>query len=56
MADLSIAVALNDGQPDRLPALAAAGVTELVLLGAPPESEVASGAWVRQLAADWGIR
>lgn len=34
-AELTVAVALSEGTPEHLPALAAAGVTELVVVGAP---------------------
>lgn len=54
--DLTVAVALTDCTPDMVPGLAVAGVTELVLLGAPPQSPAAGTAWVHDLAADWGVR
>ncbi len=54
-AELSVAVAVTGCTPDALPRLAAAGVTEVVLLGAPPESTAAATRWVTELAATWGI-
>ncbi len=54
-AELSVAVAVTGCTPDALPRLAAAGVTEVVLLGAPPESKAAATRWVTELAATWGI-
>jgi probable F420-dependent oxidoreductase len=55
-AELTVAVAVTGCRPDVLPRLAALGVTEVVLLGAPPESAVAATRWVTDLAADWGVR
>jgi len=52
-SDLTVAVALSDGHPALLPALAAAGVTELVLVGAPPADPDAAREWVADLAAGW---
>jgi probable F420-dependent oxidoreductase len=34
----------------------AAGLTEVVLLGVPPDSAPAAMRWVTELAADWGVR
>jgi probable F420-dependent oxidoreductase len=53
--DLSVAVALADGHPDMLPGLASAGVTEVVLTGAPPADPAAATTWVSDLAARWGL-
>ena len=53
--ELTVAVALTDGSPAMLPELARIGVTELVLVAAPPESASAATAWVAELAAEWGI-
>jgi len=53
--ELSIAVALTDGNRDDVPALQAAGVTELVLVGSPPEAATAASEWVSDLAAEWGV-
>ncbi|MBL1100288.1 LLM class F420-dependent oxidoreductase [Streptomyces coffeae] len=51
--ELTIAVAPLDGGPDLLPDLAAAGVTELVVIGAPPATPDAATAWVADLAHHW---
>jgi probable F420-dependent oxidoreductase len=53
LADLVVAVSLSDGQPQMLPALASAGVTELVLVGEPPAGPAAAANWVGQLASRW---
>jgi probable F420-dependent oxidoreductase len=53
--DLTIAVALSDGAPADVPALAEVGVTELVLVAAPPPDPLAATAWVRDLAARWNV-
>ena len=53
--DLTVAVALADGAPADLPALAEIGVTEVVLVGAPPADPPAATAWVHDLAAHWAI-
>jgi probable F420-dependent oxidoreductase len=52
---LSVAVALTDGDPGMMPGLAEAGVTELVLVGAPPAEPAAAAAWVADLAARWDL-
>ncbi|MGW2407891.1 LLM class F420-dependent oxidoreductase [Streptomyces sp. NPDC001739] len=51
--ELTVAVALSDGVPEHLPALSAAGVTELVVVGAPPPGPDAAAAWVADLARAW---
>ncbi|MFF3559712.1 LLM class F420-dependent oxidoreductase [Streptomyces sp. NPDC002574] len=51
--DLTIAVALSDGTPEHLPALAAAGVSELVITGTPPPTPDAAAAWTAELAKTW---
>ena len=56
ISDLTVAVALTDGSPAVLPTLARIGVTEVVLVRAPPESAAAATGWVAELAAQWGIR
>lgn len=53
-SELSVAVALSDGHPGLLPQLAETGVTELVVVGAPPAEPAAATAWVAELAAQWG--
>ena len=50
---LSTAVALSDGTPDLIPELAEAGVSELVVVGAPPADPARASAWVADLAARW---
>jgi probable F420-dependent oxidoreductase len=55
LSDLSVAVALTDGQPGIVPDLARAGVTELVLVDAPPADPAAAAAWVTELARRWGL-
>ena len=55
LSDLSVAVALTDGQPDMVPDLARAGMTELVLVDAPPADPAAAAAWVTRLARRWGL-
>jgi probable F420-dependent oxidoreductase len=56
LSELTVAVSLTDGSPAMLPELARAGVTELVIVGAPPAGPDAASAWVTQLAGDWGTR
>ncbi|SNT51966.1 LLM class F420-dependent oxidoreductase [Actinacidiphila glaucinigra] len=51
--DLTVAVALSDGTPEHLPALTAAGISELVVVGAPPRSPDAAATWVAELARTW---
>jgi probable F420-dependent oxidoreductase len=52
IGDLSIAVSVKDGAAS-LPELAAAGVTELVIVGEPPASPQAAADWVSELAVRW---
>jgi len=53
LRDLSIAVSVPDASPDVLPALAAAGVTEFVVVASPPAAPEAATNWVSELAARW---
>jgi probable F420-dependent oxidoreductase len=53
MRELHLAVSLSDAEPALLPDLAAAGVTELVIVGEPPGQAVAAAGWVHELAAFW---
>jgi alkanesulfonate monooxygenase SsuD/methylene tetrahydromethanopterin reductase-like flavin-dependent oxidoreductase (luciferase family) len=53
LAELSTAVALSDGAPGVLPELAESGLSELVVLGAPPADPDRAAAWVADLAARW---
>ncbi|MBV9092523.1 MAG: LLM class F420-dependent oxidoreductase [Streptosporangiaceae bacterium] len=55
LSELSVAVALADGGPGMLPGLAELGVTEVVVVAAPPERPAAAAAWVGELAARWGV-
>jgi probable F420-dependent oxidoreductase len=55
-ASLSVAVAVTGCTPGLLPALAQAGVTELVLLGTPPPVPDEAAHWVTDLAASWDVR
>lgn len=52
---LTIAVALTDYDPSMLADLAGMGVTEVVLVAAPPPSAADAPAWVADLAADCGL-
>jgi probable F420-dependent oxidoreductase len=49
----TVAVAPSDATPDRLPELARAGVTELVVVATPPDDVAAVPDWVADLAARW---
>jgi hypothetical protein len=53
-ATLEIAVSLRDGRPEDVAALAALGVTELVLVEPPPAGPGRAGRWVSELAERWG--
>ncbi|WP_225823641.1 LLM class F420-dependent oxidoreductase [Streptomyces naphthomycinicus] len=53
MDDLVVAVALTDATPDLLPELARAGVTELVVVEAPPATPDEATRWVAGLAGRW---
>jgi probable F420-dependent oxidoreductase len=53
MRDLSISVSVSDAEPEMLAGLASAGVTELVIVGAPPAQPDAAADWVSGLAARW---
>jgi probable F420-dependent oxidoreductase len=55
LSELTVAVSLTGGSPDMLPELAAIGVTELVVVEAPPADPVAATAWVADLARRWVI-
>ena len=50
---LSVAVALTDPDPADLPALADAGVTQLVIVASPPAGAAAADAWTAELARRW---
>jgi probable F420-dependent oxidoreductase len=53
LTELSTAVALSDGAPGLLPELAEIGLSELVVVGAPPADPDRATAWVADLAARW---
>ena len=53
--ELTVAVALADGSPGMLPDLARIGVTEFVVVAAPPARPAAAVTWVEELAAQWGV-
>jgi hypothetical protein len=55
LRDLSVAVAVADGSPGMLPELAGIGVTEFVVVAAPPPKPAAAATWVQELAARWGV-
>jgi probable F420-dependent oxidoreductase len=55
IGELSVAVALSDGEPGMRPGLAEAGVTELVVVGEPPGDPAEATAWVEELADRWGL-
>jgi probable F420-dependent oxidoreductase len=52
-AELTVSVALCDPGVDDIGALTEAGVDELVLVAAPPESPQAATGWVSALADEW---
>jgi probable F420-dependent oxidoreductase len=51
--ELTLAVALSDGSPTLMPELAKAGVTELVVVSAPPTEPAQAATWVEDLATRW---
>jgi len=53
MEELTVAVALTDGGPHRLAELAQAGVTEAVVVDAPPATPDDADRWVADLADRW---
>jgi probable F420-dependent oxidoreductase len=53
--DLTVAVALSDAASADLLAVAEIGVTELVLVAAPPLDPLAATVWVHDLAAQWNV-
>jgi probable F420-dependent oxidoreductase len=53
--DLTVSVALSDGAPADLPDLRRLGVTELVVVAAPPSDPTAATTWVQDLAAQWAV-
>ncbi len=55
LGDLSVAVALTDADPGMLAGLAGAGVTELVVVAAPPADPAQAPAWITGLADRWNL-
>ena len=55
LRELTVAVSVADGGPALLPELGRAGVTEFVVVAAPPADPVGAGAWVRELATRWDV-
>ena len=55
LSELSVAVALTDADPALVPDLARAGVTELVLVAAPPPDPAEATTWLTDLASRWGL-
>jgi len=51
--NLTVAVSLSDGSPDLLLEMEAAGVTEVVVVAAPPRQPDAAAVWVHELAEHW---
>jgi probable F420-dependent oxidoreductase len=54
--ELTVAVALTDGNAGNTAELEAAGVTEVVIVGAPPPVPDEAAAWVGHLAEQWVAR
>jgi probable F420-dependent oxidoreductase len=55
LRDLTVAVALADATPADLPDLADIGVTELVLVAAPPADPTSAATWLHDLASQWHV-
>jgi probable F420-dependent oxidoreductase len=55
LSELTVAVALTDADPGLVAELARAGLTELVLVAAPPADAAAVTGWIAGLAARWGL-
>jgi probable F420-dependent oxidoreductase len=53
--DLFVAVALTGATPADLPAVAALGVTQVVLVESPPDDAAAVAGWVNGLAEHWRL-
>ena len=51
--ELELAVALERGGPDDIGVLSEIGISELVLVAAPPEDPAAAAEWVDALARPW---
>jgi alkanesulfonate monooxygenase SsuD/methylene tetrahydromethanopterin reductase-like flavin-dependent oxidoreductase (luciferase family) len=55
IGQLELAVALQAPEPADLPALEELGISELVLVEAPPEDVDAAADWVADLARRWNL-
>jgi hypothetical protein len=55
VATLETAVSLRDGSPEDAVELAAMGVTELVVVEAPPADPGDADRWVAVVADQWGV-
>jgi probable F420-dependent oxidoreductase len=55
-AAVEVAVSLRDGTPRDVDALAALGVSELVVVDSPPSHSDQAARWVTSLAEQWGVR
>lgn len=55
LSELSVAVAVTDGDPSMLAGLAQAGMTELVIVAAPPADPAEATPWITSLADRWGL-
>jgi probable F420-dependent oxidoreductase len=54
-ASVEVAVSLRDGSPQDVDALAAAGVSELVVVDSPPAHSGPAARWVSSLAQRWHV-
>ncbi|HWF20840.1 MAG TPA: LLM class F420-dependent oxidoreductase, partial [Acidimicrobiales bacterium] len=54
-ATVEVAVSLRDGSPEDVDALAAMGVTELVVVDSPPAHSGRAARWVTSLAQRWHV-
>ncbi len=55
LRELTVAVALADGEPGMAPELARIDVDELVVVASPPADPAGATAWVQELAVQWGV-
>lgn len=53
--EVTVSVSLTDGAPDHAGDLAALGVDEIVVVGAPPGRPYAAASWVEELARHWAV-
>jgi len=54
-ASVEVVVSLRDGAPGDVEALAAQGVSELVVVESPPDDPTAVAGWVAGLSDHWGV-